>query len=214
MRTEYLLEPEEKIKRWGPGIWTDEPDEAEWVHEETGLPCMVLRNLELGTLCGYVGVHETHPWHGKPYDDPDVSVHGGLTFCGLYGDTGITSVKPADALSAERTSTLSAKPDASYVGHWFFGFDCGHAGDLMPQLRTLIESRAREPLFIASRMPRTVDDPAWSEGLSGAERVRWLKKLADPMAYFLIDVYRDFVWVRQEVEELARQAGAAAPRRT
>jgi hypothetical protein len=214
MRTEYLLEPEEKIKRWGPGIWTDEPDEAEWVHEETGLPCLVLRNLDFGTLCGYVGVHATHPWHGEPYGDVEVDVHGGLTFAGLYDDTGVTWRSPETALLPARTGRLHAKPDASYVGHWFVGFDCGHAGDLMPQLRTLTERRAREPLFIASRLPQTLDDPAWSAGLDAAERRRWLKKLLDPMARYLIDVYRDFVWVRQEVEELARQAGAAMASRT
>lgn len=213
MRTEYLLEPKEKVERWGPGIWTDEPDEAEWVHEETGLPCMVLRNLEFGTLCGYVGVHETHPWHGKVDAIEDVDVHGGLTFGGLYDASGVTSQRPATGLLPARTSTLGAKPEASYVGHWFVGFDCGHAGDLMPQLR-LIPRRAREPLFIASRLPQTLEDAAWSAGLDAAERRYWLKKLLDPMAHYLVDVYRDFVWVRQEVEELARQAGAAGPRRT
>jgi hypothetical protein len=63
-------------------------------------------------------------------------------------------------------------------------------------------------------MPQTLEDAAWSAGLDAAERRRWLKKLLDPMAYFMVEVYRDFVWVRQEVEELARQAGAAGLRRT
>lgn len=53
---------------WGPGSWHDEPDKAQWTDEATGLPCLIVRNHS-GSLCGYVGVPETHPWHGKGYSD-------------------------------------------------------------------------------------------------------------------------------------------------
>ena len=66
---------------WGPGPWQDEPDKEQWADEATGYPCLIVRN-RLGALCGYVGVPEGHPWHGKDYDDiePCPDVHGGLTY--------------------------------------------------------------------------------------------------------------------------------------
>ena len=52
---------------WGPGPWWDEPDKEQWADPKTGLPCLIKRN-HFGSLCGYVGVREGHPWHGKNYD--------------------------------------------------------------------------------------------------------------------------------------------------
>lgn len=181
MRTEYLLEPKEKVERWGPGIWTDEPDEAEWVDERTGLPCLVLRNMDFGTLAGYVGVPQGHPWHGE--NDPDnADAYRGITFAGMYEETGITRHVPATALRKARTVTLPGKPDELYLGHWFVGFDCAHFSDTIPHARHLIGRGAAEPLLVASvHLP---DDP-------------------------FTDTYKDFVWVRMRVEELALSAAEA-----
>ncbi len=177
MRTEYLLTPEEKAKLWTPGVWTDEPDVAEWTQEETGVPCLVLRNMELGAFCGYVGVHPTHPWHGVS-DPPEAAAPGGITFSGLYADTGITKLDRRG-----KAVTLPGRPDESYLGFWFLGFDCAHAFDLVPSMRALFPRRRKEPVRIASR------------------------GLHPPM----VDVYRDFVWVRKQVEELAQAAYEAGP---
>ena len=82
---------------WGPGPWQDEPDKAQWVDEDTGMDCLLVRNRS-GALCGYVAVPEGHPLYRVGYNDctkgdecdedgcwdhsPDgmVEVHGGLTF--------------------------------------------------------------------------------------------------------------------------------------
>lgn len=84
---------------WGRGEWQQEPDKMQFADEATGLPCLIVRT-SLGHLCGYVGVTDAHPWHGKGYDDAIgacnencdegyhsghridscISVHGGLTF--------------------------------------------------------------------------------------------------------------------------------------
>ena len=94
--------------------WLDEPDKDEFEHD--GLKCLILRNLELGHLCGYVAVPKGHPCYGKdydhiPYDDLfPVEVHGGLTFSG-EGDG-------------------NRWPE----GHWWLGFDCAHAWDLVPYM--------------------------------------------------------------------------------
>ena len=109
---------------WGPGPWQDEPDKAQWQDEETGLPCLIVRNGG-GALCGYVGVPDTHPWHGKDYDDEPVwnaDVHGGLTFADACADTD------------DESRHICHLPDPGEPDNvWWFGFDCSHLGDLSPK---------------------------------------------------------------------------------
>lgn len=100
-----------------PGPWNDEPDKVQWP-SDTGLPCMIRRG-GFGAWCGYVGVPPGHPLHGLGYSDVDVDVHGGLTYaapCDGNEETGICHVPGP------------GEPDPV----WWFGFDCGHAFDLMP----------------------------------------------------------------------------------
>lgn len=122
---------------WGPGPWQDEPDKAQWVDEATGLDCLIVRN-QSGALCGYVGVPNTHPWHGIGYGQcltgcdetycshtpgSYVEVHGGLTF-------------------ADACDDRPGRPESVGICHlplpgrphdvWWFGFDCNHAWDLAP----------------------------------------------------------------------------------
>ena len=92
--------------KWGYGPWDDEPDTAEWTDETTDLRCYIVRNKFSGSWLGYVMVPVGHPMHGKGYDDLDLRVHGGVTFSG------------------------DKKGDGA---HWL-GFDCAHAGDLIPVL--------------------------------------------------------------------------------
>jgi hypothetical protein len=65
--------------------------------------------------CGYVGVAAHHPWYGilDTYATPgaeDLDVHGGVTYCG------------------DMEHVRKFHPDLP-VEHWWFGFDCAHAGD-------------------------------------------------------------------------------------
>lgn len=100
---------------WGDGPWQSEPDRVDFVF--AGLACLALRGSpHLGHWCGYVGVPREHPLYGVPYDQtPGLEVHGGLT----YSDrcSGDICHVPAPGM-----------PDDV----WWFGFDCGHAGDLSP----------------------------------------------------------------------------------
>ena len=117
---------------WTPGPWNDEPDKEQWTDADTGMSCLLKRN-KMGFLCGYVGVGKAHPLHGLSNDHADciaLDVHGGLTF--------------ADA----------CMPDPEGPGHgichttepgdedplWWFGFDCGHCNDLMPNLGGELEN--------------------------------------------------------------------------
>lgn len=92
------------VLKWPSGPWDNEPDKAEWTDPTTGLFCRAIRHPISGHWCGYVGVTEGHPWYEKPYQDIDVSVHGGLTF--------------------------SDRHDSDQI--WWLGFDCHHAYDLSP----------------------------------------------------------------------------------
>ncbi len=107
--------------RWPRGPWDDEPDKEQWLDEDTGLPCLIVRHTRLGHLCGYVGVGKAHPLHGKSYSEWDAEVHGGLTFaseCSPESDPGLG------------VCHLTEPGDEDPV--WWFGFDFAHCFDLSP----------------------------------------------------------------------------------
>jgi hypothetical protein len=114
---------------WTVGPWDGEPDKVQWRDATTGLTCLAKRSPVLGAWCGYVGVDRTHPWHGKPYDDLPVEVHGGLSF--------------ADGCQeGPQESTVCHIPEPGQPDDlWWFGFDCGHAWDISPGLRFQAEDR-------------------------------------------------------------------------
>jgi len=100
--------------------WWREANKVDF--EAEGFKC-ALRRGPCGAWCGYVGVSKEHPWHGKSYSEkvkpsPEealsislcMRVHGGLTYSADHEPFG--------------------EPD----GRWWFGFDCAHAGDLVPDL--------------------------------------------------------------------------------
>lgn len=105
---------------WGDGPWMREPDKDQWTDDATGLPCLIKRSPVSGALCGYVGVPEGHPWHGKDFMDVDADVHGGLTYAGLC----------QDGPEAETICHVPApgEPEPLY----WLGFDCAHVMDVSP----------------------------------------------------------------------------------
>lgn len=106
---------------WEDGPWKNEPDKKQWVDEETGLPCLILRGHH-GSLCGYVGVSENHKFYGKDYDKvPNMECHGGLSFAGGC-EKGNDPGKGICHLPDE------GEPDKT----WWLGFDCGHVFDISP----------------------------------------------------------------------------------
>lgn len=97
---------------WKRGPWDNEPDRVDFIHE--GFSCFILRNNS-GNWCGYVGVPNTHRFYGKSYDDPDVSVHGGLTY------------------AAKCAGHICHIPEPGMPDDvWWLGFDTAHAGDTTP----------------------------------------------------------------------------------
>lgn len=114
-------------------FYNDEPNELAWTDPATGLKCLILRQQQLGHLCGYVrpphklakrlrayGRLRYGTFMGKmrrklAYEHPMVKrvrVHGGLTYCG-------------------------SRLDGKGHGHTWIGFDCAHAGDLVPFMHEL-----------------------------------------------------------------------------
>jgi hypothetical protein len=102
---------------WPAGPWMEEPDREQWQH--AGYACLVHRGPP-GVWCGYVGVDAAHPFYGKPYDECDVDVHGGLTY------------------ASKCDGSICHVPEAGMPEDvWWLGFDCGHAGDLSPRMLAL-----------------------------------------------------------------------------
>jgi hypothetical protein len=153
-RTEYfnLIDRSKWPELTGP--WEHEPDFVEWIDSETSMVCRIMRN-RFGVWCGYVGVAKAHPLHAVEYgqsapcliplrdammnkpmpENPGMAlmmaailggpieptadvvfrVHGGITFAGKHG----------------KRFLFKSTPDA-HKDLWWFGFDCGHAGDFTP----------------------------------------------------------------------------------
>lgn len=114
---------------WGDGPWQIEPDKVVWVDAATDLDCMAHRSPSSGAWCGYVGVPNDHPAHGKSYDEVEVDVHGGLT----YGNT------CDDEATEENGLCHVPLPGRPHDVFWL-GFDCAHSMDLAPAM----ESRYKE----------------------------------------------------------------------
>jgi len=89
-----------------------EPDRVDFIH--AGFSCFIQRG-PVGAWCGYVGVPASHPAYGKDYNDVDVAVHGGLTYCGACD--GSICHTPAEGM-----------PDDV----WWLGFDTNHWQDVSP----------------------------------------------------------------------------------
>lgn len=114
--------------------WHNEPNRLDW--QASGYPCLVVRHASLLHLCGYVAVPPGHPWHGLDYDsiEPYPDIHGGLTFAEDHPPLG--------------------EPDSN----WWLGFDCAHAGDLVPgMMRHAPDDEYRDFEFVCSECEHLVE---------------------------------------------------------
>ena len=110
-----------KTDAYPPGPWKDEPDKVQWIDEATNLDCLIVRG-PLGALCGYVGMPPDHFLHGLDYNAPDVDVHGGLTYAN-------------SCMENDPDSICHIPEEGRPADVWWFGFDCSHAGDLVPSMQ-------------------------------------------------------------------------------
>lgn len=105
-------------ENWPDGPWKHEPSRAEWRHGSSGYPCLIHRS-PLGVWCGYVAVPPDHPMHGVHTGERElegISVHGGITWASWC------------------RGHICHVPREGEPPVWWLGFDCAHAGDLIPAL--------------------------------------------------------------------------------
>lgn len=127
--------------------WDAEPNQLDF--EADGLPCAMRRGWS-GVWCGYVGIGQDHPWFGlshntliKPtramldnrtFDDTGVF---DLFMASISGKNPHEELEIAMALRVHGGITYSAdhivEPEVP-AGFFWYGFDCGHAGDYMPAM--------------------------------------------------------------------------------
>ena len=84
--------------------------------EHAGYKCVVIFGA-MGHRCGYVGVPKNHPLYGKGYDDYLEIKKSDI------GDRKISGIIPLFLACLDEDERVR-KSDL-----WWFGFDCGHAGD-------------------------------------------------------------------------------------
>ena len=125
--------------------WDNEPNEKDF--ECCGLQCHIHRNSGALNLCGYVGIPNDHPWHGKGYNakvkvpqsvidrEIDIDKIGAINM--LCANTGGIEDQLLDMVLAVDvhgglTYSGKSKPTHDPDGLWWIGFDCAHAGDLSP----------------------------------------------------------------------------------
>lgn len=179
--------------------WEREPDKKEWWSH--GLPCVILRMPSMGHLCGYVGVPQEHPWHGKGYDERvptpnwlhDEAYHGSPVDVFIEACEGdLSQCRIESALNVHGGVTYAegdlggndapAPTITDPTQWWWFGFDCNHSGDYAPEMK---------------RRERERGLPSYARALSMEH-----------------EEYRDMDYVTAEVERmadrLARVAGQSA----
>ncbi len=138
--------------------------EREWEH--AGLTCAVVQGCEGQHRCGYVRVPPNHPLHSMGYEEPNVEVHGGLTFAEL--------------------EPCTEHPDGQ---GWWFGFDCAHFMDASydpnfdPTQATTQEARKRIAfnLELNEKYPLHLSNEGehyWTQAEVEAETERLAEQLA------------------------------------
>lgn len=127
--------------------WETEPDRLD-DFEADGLMCAMRRN-SWRVWCGYVGVGPEHPLFGLPYNHPlklPASWFEGRTMDQGTGPMDLCIHILSGAKSIEDGCQISLAfhvhggvnftedrvPSRDPDGRWWFGFDCGHAGDYLP----------------------------------------------------------------------------------
>lgn len=139
-----------------------------WINTTTGYQCLIRQGFGR-VLCGYVGVERSHRLYGRPMDDDaldSIRVHGGLTFSDYW-------------------------PDINRL--WYFGFDCGHFMDIIPDWVSPIETQNR----------KVATGEADIETICNNELSSLISAFMKNSAF--TPTYKDLNFVAAEVESLAHQ---------
>lgn len=153
--------------------WETEP----WFHsfEAVGLRCVMYRDHDFGTWCGYVGVGAAHPLFGIHYSDLVPAPEGWLKRHADLDDHGVFNVfvtmlqlgagdipegfAPLTQLVACHGGLSFADRLREWTG-WWFGFDCNHADDYSPGMEASLREAGiffERPAFMTQRVYRTFE---------------------------------------------------------
>jgi len=121
--------------------WENEPNELRW--ESSGLRCQIIRR-PWGHWCGYVGVDKHHVLYGYGYGDQLVSLKQllRLRLQDMFSMPMMENYFNSDA-EFTMNDILEVHGGVTYAGPgfsdedkplWWVGFDCAHAGDLVPKM--------------------------------------------------------------------------------
>jgi len=130
------------------GAWSNEVDQCGWIDEATGYACAINRVMGSGHLCGYVEIPQGHPLYGVDYSARITKTPTRELFDGWYlidhdYDT------PGGLFSVHGGVTYSGNGDFFSDGNgWWYGFDCGHAGDLSPAYDQFSSSTYRDIEYV------------------------------------------------------------------
>lgn len=116
-----------------------EPDHLDWIDEATGLACRIHRCQDRW-LCGYVQVPQDHPLYEVDYSAPlpaelhkahealrkaPVGKRGILTLVTYNADSPTVDI----VFDVHGSLTFAGPHSGDPPGTFWYGFDCGHAGD-------------------------------------------------------------------------------------
>lgn len=125
--------------KWIDGPWMHEPDDE--IGEYRGLVYRLRRHDNFGNWCGYVRVPTGHPLYGLGYSNPLPEELLPAFQTVLEGPAGKRSAIALFCMDKEAPCVqdlIDVHGGLTYAGPmgnlegWWFGFDCGHAGDLSP----------------------------------------------------------------------------------
>lgn len=200
---------------WGDGEWQSEPDKVQWRDEVTGLPCLIVRG-PMGALCGYVGVPNAHPLHGKDYDDCTIncdrgdsrwcdhtpehilSAHGGINFA--HGCTEIDKEKWQNVRAAMPKWREEA---AKYPK----GDSAQRIKELTPIIDDYDKWRERQVAISICHIPAPGEpDDVWWFGFDCAHSGDVSPGMSREYRMNIPgDTYRNVAYVREECRSLAEQ---------
>lgn len=187
---------------WAPGPWDHEPDFDMWPDASTGYMCVIRRQSPFGHLNGYVRLEADHPLHGVSFDDkvPDELLQDvqGLMHQPIGRRSAIDLfIAAIDHMNGERqrvgilidvhgsvSFSAHARFDEEFLppGFWW-GFACLGGGDLAPGMEAMRR-------WLHATNPR-------------------LGRYEDSIITKTV-TYREWPYVRHQVESMARQLHAIA----
>lgn len=132
------------LDQFSPGPWTGEEDFESKRDAETGYLYEIRRNPWSGILCGYVALPENHPLYENHYNEPAKCLEEALEarMNQPLGETPGLSLMLGALLNVVEASpgiVFDVHGGITFSGRfrdspeYFYGFDCGHYGDLRPR---------------------------------------------------------------------------------